>query len=49
MDLVDKLRELASRLPRQLDYIQTEEATKSALIMPFRYVSRTLRQFREKV
>jgi predicted type IV restriction endonuclease len=35
MDLVDKLRELASRLPRQLDHIQTEEATKSALVMPF--------------
>lgn len=35
MDLVDKLRELAGRLPRQLEHIQTEEATKSALVMPF--------------
>jgi hypothetical protein len=35
MDLVDKLRELANRMPRQLEFIQTEEATKSALVMPF--------------
>lgn len=35
MDLIDKLRDLASRLPRQLEHIQTEEATKSALVMPF--------------
>jgi hypothetical protein len=35
MDLVDKLREIATRLPRQLEHIQTEEATKSALVMPF--------------
>lgn len=35
MDLVDKIRELANRAPRQLEYIQTEEATKSALVMPF--------------
>lgn len=35
MDLVDKLRDLANRLPRQLEHIQTEEATKNALVMPF--------------
>lgn len=35
MDLVDKLREIANRMPRQLEHIQTEEATKSALVMPF--------------
>ncbi|MBP6468894.1 MAG: type I restriction enzyme HsdR N-terminal domain-containing protein [Chloroflexi bacterium] len=35
MDLIDKIRELSVRIPKQLDYIQTEEATKNALIMPF--------------
>lgn len=35
MDLIDKLRELSARIPKQRDYIQTEEATKSALVMPF--------------
>jgi len=35
MDLIDKIRELASKIPQQLDYLQTEEATKTALIMPF--------------
>ena len=35
MDLIDKLRELSARIPKQLDHIQTEEATKNALIMPF--------------
>lgn len=35
MDFIDKIRELAARVPKQLDYIQTEEATKNALIMPF--------------
>jgi len=35
MDLIDKLRELSVRIPKQLEYIQTEEATKNALIMPF--------------
>lgn len=35
MDLIDRLRELAARIPKQLDYVQTEEATKSALVMPF--------------
>ncbi len=35
MDLIDKLREISARIPKQLDHIQTEEATKNALIMPF--------------
>ena len=35
MDLIDKLRELSARIPKQLDHIQTEEATKNAMVMPF--------------
>ncbi|MFN8500439.1 type I restriction endonuclease [Kouleothrix sp.] len=35
MDFIDRIRELATRIPKQLEYIQTEEATKNALIMPF--------------
>jgi hypothetical protein len=35
MDFIDRLRELSARIPKQLEYIQTEEATKSALVMPF--------------
>jgi predicted type IV restriction endonuclease len=35
MDFVDRIRELASRLPVQLEHIRTEEATKNALVMPF--------------
>lgn len=35
MDLIDKMRELSARIPKQLDHIQTEEATKNALVMPF--------------
>lgn len=35
MDLAERLRELAARIPNQLQYIKTEEATKSALTMPF--------------
>lgn len=35
MDLKDKLLEIAARIPRQLDHIQTEEATKNALVLPF--------------
>jgi hypothetical protein len=35
MDLIDRLRELSARIPKQLEHIQTEEATKSALVMPF--------------
>ena len=35
MDIADRLRELAARIPNQLQFIKTEEATKNALIMPF--------------
>jgi hypothetical protein len=35
MDFIDKIRNLAKRVPSQLEYCQTEEATKTALIMPF--------------
>lgn len=35
MDLIDHVNQLAAQLPKQLEYIQTEEATKTALIMPF--------------
>jgi len=35
MDLVDKIKDLGSRMPKQMEHIQTEEATKNAFIMPF--------------
>lgn len=35
MDLIDQFREIAVRLSKQRDHIQTEEATKTALVMPF--------------
>src|SRR5262245_46919661 len=35
MDFIDRIRELGARIPKQLEYIQTEEATKNALVMPF--------------
>lgn len=35
MDFVDRIRELANRIPQQLPHIRTEEATKNALVMPF--------------
>lgn len=35
MDLIDKIEELANRVPKQLEYCLTEEATKTALVMPF--------------
>ena len=35
MDFIDKIRNLANRIPAQLEYCKTEEATKTALIMPF--------------
>jgi len=35
MDFIDKIRELSARFPKQLENIQTEEATKHALVMPF--------------
>lgn len=35
MDLIDQLRALAARVAASKDIIQTEEATKNAMIMPF--------------
>jgi hypothetical protein len=35
MDFADRIRELAARIPQQLEYIKTEEATKNALVLPF--------------
>lgn len=35
MDFIDRLRELSALLPKQLEYCLTEEATKTALVMPF--------------
>jgi len=35
MDFIDQIRQIANRIPKQLEYIKTEEATKNALIMPF--------------
>ena len=35
MDFIDEIKALAVRIPDLLEHIQTEEATKTALIMPF--------------
>ncbi len=35
MDFIDRIKQLAARIPQQIDHCQTEEATKNALIMPF--------------
>jgi predicted type IV restriction endonuclease len=35
MDFVDRIRELSTIIQRQAAHIQTEEATKNALVMPF--------------
>ena len=35
MDFIDRIRDLASVAPRQLEVCLTEEATKTALVMPF--------------
>jgi predicted type IV restriction endonuclease len=35
MDLIDRIEDLANRVPKQLEYCLTEEATKTALVMPF--------------
>lgn len=35
MDFSDKIQELAARIPKQVELISTEEATKNALILPF--------------
>ncbi len=31
MDFIDRVRELANRIPNQLEYCKTEEATKNAI------------------
>lgn len=35
MDLIDKLKNISESIPKQIDFIETEEATKNAFIMPF--------------
>ncbi len=35
MDLIDRLRDLAARVSPQLERLETEEATKTALVLPF--------------
>ena len=35
MDFIDRIKEISNRVPKQIDHIQTEEATKNAFIMPF--------------
>lgn len=35
MDLIDRLRELSAKATRQVEHLATEEATKTALVMPF--------------
>lgn len=35
MDFIDKIRDIAARIPKQIDHVQTEEATKNAFILPF--------------
>lgn len=35
MDLIDRINDIANRIKNQKEHIQTEEATKNALIMPF--------------
>ncbi len=33
--MIDRIKDIASRIPKQIEHIQTEEATKNAFIMPF--------------
>jgi hypothetical protein len=35
MDLIDRLKELSARKSKQIEHLHTEEATKTALVMPF--------------
>lgn len=35
MDLIDKINEISTRVEKQRSFIDTEEATKNAFIMPF--------------
>ena len=30
MDLIDRIKEISARIPKQINHIQTEEATKNA-------------------
>jgi len=35
MDFIEKVQDIGHRIPKTIDHIQTEEATKSAFILPF--------------
>ena len=35
MDFIEKIQDIAQRIPKQMPHVQTEEATKSAFVMPF--------------
>ena len=35
MDLLERVEEVASRARKRLEKVETEEATKTALVMPF--------------
>ena len=35
MDLIDELKKISESIPKQLEHIKTEEATKNAFVMPF--------------
>lgn len=35
MDFIEQLQQLANRIPKLCEHLQTEEATKNALVMPF--------------
>jgi len=35
MDFIEKLHQLATKIPALCDHLETEEATKNALVMPF--------------
>ena len=35
MDFIDEMRQIGARIPKQLEYTKTEEATKHALVLPF--------------
>lgn len=35
MDFADRIHELAAQIPKRMDHIETEEATKNAFVMPF--------------
>ena len=37
MDLIDRVREISNRIRKRIDNVETEEATKHALVMPFIY------------